>query len=97
VAAVDGTRALECAEAEQPAAIVLDVMMPGRDGWEVLQVLKSHPATRHIPVVVCSVLQERDLALALGAAELLVKPVARPDLLRALGRHSLGSPAGRQD
>jgi len=96
VAAADGGRAVECAEAEQPAAIILDVMMPGRDGWEVLQVLKSHPSTRHIPVVVCSVLKERDLALALGAAEFLVKPISRPDLLRALGRYSLGGSAGRR-
>jgi CheY-like chemotaxis protein len=66
--------------------ILLDVMMPGNDGWEILGALKSHPATSDIPVVVCTVLPERDLALALGAADFLAKPVLRPDLLAVLQR-----------
>ena len=66
--------------------VLLDVMMPGSDGWEILGALKSHPVTSHIPVVVCTVLPERDLALALGAADFLAKPVLRPDLLAVLQR-----------
>jgi CheY-like chemotaxis protein len=86
LAATDGARALESAEAERPAAIVLDVMMPSQDGWEILQLLKANPDTRAIPVVICSVLRERELALALGAIEFLVKPVSRDELLLALER-----------
>lgn len=95
LAAADSTGALALAEAEQPSAILLDVMMPSRDGWEVLQLLKSNPETEGIPVVVCSILKERDLALALGAADFLVKPVARPDLLRSLEEHCERRSAGR--
>lgn len=86
VAVSDGSQALTRAEATRPAVILLDVMMPSRDGWEILQMLKSRAETESIPVVVCSVLKERELALALGAVELLIKPVGRLDLLRALDR-----------
>jgi CheY-like chemotaxis protein len=85
-AITDGARALESIEREKPTAIVLDVMMPGKDGWEILQHLKSDPQTRDIPVVICSVLKERDLALALGAGDFLAKPVAKAELLRSLDR-----------
>ncbi len=69
-----------------PQAIVLDVMMPHKDGWTLLGQLREHPATAHIPVIVCSILPQEQLALALGAAEFLRKPVSREDLLAALGR-----------
>ena len=96
LAATDGARALESAEAERPAAIVLDVMMPSQDGWEILQLLKANPETRAIPVVICSVLRERELALALGAIEFLVKPVSRDDLLLALERLCSVPPGAHQ-
>jgi len=51
-----------------------------------LQNLKHHPATRGLPIIVCSVLRERDLALSLGAADFLAKPVTQEMLLRALAR-----------
>lgn len=86
LASTEGASALELAVAERPAVIVLDVMMPAQDGWEVLQKLKSEPRTSAIPVLVCSILKERELALALGAADLLVKPVSRLDFLQALAR-----------
>ena len=69
---------------EWPDAIVLDVLMPTQDGWEILQSLKANPSTRDIPVIVCSVLQDATLAHALGAAASLVKPVNRRELLAAL-------------
>lgn len=84
VATSDGGEAIRLAIEERPAAITLDVMMPSRDGWEVLQALKSRPDTRQIPVVVCSVLEEHDLARLLGAATLLPKPVSRDRLLATL-------------
>lgn len=67
-----------------PEAITLDVMMPESDGWETLQALRAHPRTRDIPVLVCSVLKERELAVSLGAAGFLTKPVTQEALLRAL-------------
>lgn len=60
--------------------------MPDRDGWEALQALKTHPATRHIPILVCSVLDEPELTLSLGAEEHLTKPISQERLLAALER-----------
>lgn len=84
VSATSGEEGLRLAEQSTPAAIVLDVMMPNQDGWEVLQNLKNLPATRHIPVVVCSVLKEQELAHSLGAHIFLAKPVSQQMLVTAL-------------
>jgi CheY-like chemotaxis protein len=84
-----GDEAIGLARELQPDAITLDVMMPSSDGWEVLQTLRGHPRTGHIPVVVCSVLKEQDLALSLGAAAFLPKPVSQAGLLAALARLDL--------
>lgn len=89
VHAPDADAALDLARAEKPDLITLDVMMPRRDGWELLQALKVHPDTRAIPVLVCSVLRDRELALALGASDFLPKPVTQQLLLAALQRHLL--------
>jgi CheY-like chemotaxis protein len=67
-----------------PDAIVLDVMLPHIDGWELLVRLRAHPETRSVPVIVCSVLREEELALALGASLYLPKPVFRSQFLDAL-------------
>jgi CheY-like chemotaxis protein len=69
-----------------PALIILDVMMPRVDGWEILGRLREHPGTREIPVVICTILAQRDLALALGAAGFLAKPFSRQSLLDVLDR-----------
>jgi CheY-like chemotaxis protein len=61
-------------------------MMPGRDGWDLLGQFREHPVTQHVPVIICSILGQRDLAMALGAADFLRKPVTRQDLLAALDR-----------
>lgn len=68
----------------RPVAIVLDVMMPRRDGWELLQELKTSAQTRALPVIVCSAWDEPELALSLGAAAFLKKPVTQADFLAAL-------------
>ena len=86
VGATTGAEALRMAHEVQPTAITLDIMMPTQDGWEILQALKDDPATRHIPVVVCSVLEDPELTHSLGAAAYLRKPVTQADLLAALGR-----------
>jgi CheY-like chemotaxis protein len=65
-----------------PDLILLDVIMPHQDGWTILQDLKRSPRTAHIPVIVCSVIPQPRLALALGAAEVLNKPFTPADLVR---------------
>mgnify|MGYP005841625701 CR=1 FL=1 len=71
----------------KPDLILLDVLMPGEDGWAILQWLKTLPETARIPVAICSVLEQPDLALALGAASVLKKPITRTTLLETV--HSL--------
>lgn len=60
------------------------MVIPGRDGWELLLELKQLPSTREIPVVICSVLDEPAVAIALGAAVYLQKPIDQDRLLAAL-------------
>lgn len=69
-----------------PRVIVLDVMMPAIDGWEVLGRLRQHPLTGRIPVVVCTILAEEELALSLGASGFVRKPISREAFLEALDR-----------
>lgn len=88
-----GAEGVRLAHEQPPAAIILDVMMVGQDGWETLQQLKNQPSTSAVPVIICSVLREGELARFLGAAELLPKPVTRLDLLAALGRVGLATGA----
>jgi CheY-like chemotaxis protein len=85
VGITDSDKTLQLVQAQRPDLIILDVMMPQQDGWEVLQQLKNHPETATLPVLVCSVLKERDLALSLGADAFLPKPVSQSALLTALG------------
>jgi len=73
-------------ESFQPQIILLDIMIPQIDGWELLGRIRQHPDTQHIPIIVCSVLPERELALALGASAHLPKPVKRSELVAALKR-----------
>lgn len=76
--------ALELAERLRPRVIVLDLMLPGLDGWEMLGRLREHPRTRGVPIVVCSILPQEQLALTLGAAAFIRKPVSRAALLSVL-------------
>jgi CheY-like chemotaxis protein len=76
--------ALDLARKLQPYAITLDLMMPDQDGWDLLQALFNHPNTQHIPIIVCTVLKQRALALSLGATAFLEKPVTEQALLAAL-------------
>ncbi|RPJ29249.1 MAG: GAF domain-containing protein [Chloroflexi bacterium] len=70
----------------KPFAITLDIMMPNKDGWSVLTDLKSDPATRDFPVIICSILEQADRGFSLGAADYLVKPILEEDLVHALDR-----------
>jgi signal transduction histidine kinase/DNA-binding response OmpR family regulator len=86
VSARDGEEGLDTVRRLSPAGVVLDILLPGIDGWEVLAQLKADPGTAAIPVIVVSMLDERGRGFALGAAEYLVKPVGKDQLLAALYR-----------
>ena len=81
-----GEEGLAAVRALRPAAVVLDIHLPGMDGWDVLSALKADPDRADTPVVVVSVLPERGRGFALGAADYLVKPVSQEDLLGAVWR-----------
>ncbi|HEX8254947.1 MAG TPA: ATP-binding protein [Thermoanaerobaculia bacterium] len=76
--------ALRLARESQPLAITLDLVLPGVDGWELLKRLKSDPATRDLPVVIISMVENRDLGLALGADHYFTKPVDRDRLVECV-------------
>ena len=90
--AATGAEGLRLAAELHPAVITLDVMMPGLDGWSVLRRLKEAPATAGIPVVMVTIVDERNLGFSLGAVDYLAKPIDRARLqhmlaqLRAAGR-----------
>ena len=68
----------------RPAAVTLDIMMPDLDGWTVLAAIKGDPALANIPVVLMSIVDQKNRGYALGAADYLVKPVDRVKLLKTL-------------
>ncbi len=96
--ALSGEEGLAMARELKPFAITLDIMMPHRDGWSVLQVLKNDPALRGIPVIMLSILDNKSLGYSLGVADYIVKPFERRELLEKL--HALdaapqeGQPGG---
>ena len=73
----------------QPGLILLDVMMPTVDGWEILQALKMDYMTNQIPVIVCSAWDAPEMARSLGAVEFLKKPITRQTLLNMLDQMGL--------
>ncbi len=79
-----GDEAIAKARLLHPFAMTLDVMLPGRDGWEVIQTLKSDPQTSDIQIIMLSMLDNRQLGYSLGATDYLVKPVSRNSLLQRL-------------
>jgi signal transduction histidine kinase/DNA-binding response OmpR family regulator len=80
----DGARAVPMARELRPYAILLDVNMPSPDGWQVLAQLKSDPVTRPLPVILCTITEDRGRGLSLGAADYLVKPILESDLVASL-------------
>ncbi|MET0213688.1 MAG: response regulator [Vicinamibacterales bacterium] len=75
VSAHNAEEGLRLADSLRPAAITLDIMMPGTDGWKVLTALKSDPALGDIPVVLVTMTDDRNKGYALGAADFLTKPI----------------------
>jgi signal transduction histidine kinase/CheY-like chemotaxis protein len=84
-----GEVGLEYAARCAPDLILLDVLLPGMNGWTVLEKLKGDDRLRHIPVVVVTVVDEREVGLALGAVDFFVKPIERGALLSMLERHGV--------
>jgi len=82
----DPSKAKERIKELNPFAVTLDIMMPNIDGWTVLTELKSDPATRDIPIIICSIVEQSDKGFNLGAADYLVKPVLEEDIVHALTR-----------
>jgi signal transduction histidine kinase/CheY-like chemotaxis protein len=79
-----GEEAIRLARETHPIAITLDLVLPGLDGWDVLKQLKADPTTCEIPVVIISMVDNRELGLALGAEDYFVKPVDRDRLLQRI-------------
>ena len=85
----DGREVLACARDKAPDLILLDVMLPGMDGFQVLKQLKSHPTTHHIPVLMLTGQSNASSVMAgldNGATAYLSKPVDLPDLVKRISR-----------
>lgn len=82
--AANGVEALEKAKLWKPDVITLDILIPVKDGWQVLRELKDHPLCKDIPVIIISMVDERNVGFGLGAVEYFVKPVQKNDLLAAV-------------
>ncbi|MBI5848836.1 MAG: response regulator [Nitrospirae bacterium] len=80
IVAADGTSGIHLVETYLPSAVILDVMLPGMDGWSVMRSLKDNPATRHIPVHFITCLDERLKGMAMGAVGFFTKPVTPAQL-----------------
>ena len=81
-----GRDLIETVRVVAPDLILLDVMLPDADGWDLLMRLHTDPKTRAIPVIVCTVVKEEELALSLGAAYYLAKPVRPHEFIRVLDK-----------
>jgi signal transduction histidine kinase/CheY-like chemotaxis protein len=92
--ASNGTEGLAMARAHQPNVILLDISMPGLNGWEVLRQLKNDPVTGAIPTIMVSAHDDRKRAVLLGAEELLTKPITREDLNQLLMLYAARSDGG---
>jgi GAF domain-containing protein/DNA-binding response OmpR family regulator/anti-sigma regulatory factor (Ser/Thr protein kinase) len=92
VAATNGDDGLRLARETRPDTITLDVLMPGMDGWAVLAALKADATTSDIPVVMLTMIDDRSLGYALGAADYLTKPIDRARLLAVLSKHAKDRP-----
>jgi len=93
--AATASEGLQVAHTKRPDAIILDILLPDADGWDLLHQLKQDPGTAEIPVIVVSIVDRNGKGFTLGAADYLVKPVSRGALIRALQQHLPTQPAAR--
>jgi len=92
IAARSGEEGVRLAKELHPAAITLDVLMPGMDGWAVLTELKADPALSEIPVIMLTIMDEKQMGYALGAADYLTKPIDWDRLAAILQRYDCARP-----
>ena len=92
--ATDGEQAVAKAEKLQPFAMTLDIMLPKKDGWQVLKALKTNPNLQSIPVIIVSITEDSQLGFGLGAADHLVKPIDKEALLSSLRSMKLSGQEG---
>jgi signal transduction histidine kinase/CheY-like chemotaxis protein len=97
IPARDGPAGLDAVRGARPAVVLLDIRLPGIDGWAVLEALKADPQTRDIPVVIVSIVEERSRGAELGAAAYLVKPVSRESLFAALSAIGVVEPTSSKE
>jgi len=88
IPAFDGSEGLFLTASMHPQVIILNIMLPGLHGWEVLHRLKANPITCDIPIIVACTVEEKKLSLYFGASDYLVKPISTTRLLDALSRVS---------
>ena len=86
ISALGGSEGLKKAKSYKPHAILLDILMPGKDGWKVLQELKDDDDLKNIPVIVASTLDDDNSTRSLGAKAFLKKPVEKEQLLATIER-----------
>lgn len=91
VMAESGAEAVKKAQQLCPDAITLDVLMPGGNGFDTLVALRKAPETASIPIIIVSIVDQRQVGFALGAADYLIKPIRKPVLLDAIRKHVLPS------
>jgi signal transduction histidine kinase/CheY-like chemotaxis protein len=92
VTAVSAEEGLRLARALRPAAITLDVMLPGMDGWALLTALKADPLLADIPVIMLTIVDDKNMGYALGAADYLTKPVDWDRLAAILQKYRCAHP-----
>ena len=92
IGARSGEEGIRLAKEVHPAAITLDVLMPGMDGWAVLTELKADPALSEIPVIMLTIMDEKQMGYALGAADYLTKPIDWDRLAAILLRYDCARP-----
>jgi CheY-like chemotaxis protein len=84
----DSRNAIDVVRQYKPVLVTLDVLMPDKDGWQVLQELKSDPALKEIPVVIHTVIENKALAVSLGAESYLVKPVPAEKIVSVIRKYT---------
>lgn len=82
----NGVEGIEKAKRLRPDLIILDLLLPLKDGWQVMRELKSHPLCKDIPIIIVSIIDEKNLGFSLGAFNYFVKPVDRNELVQAIQR-----------
>ncbi len=87
--AKDGIEALHLMRTQPPDVVTLDVMMPKMDGWSVLGIMKSEPQLAHIPVIMLTIVDHRNLGFSLGASEYMTKPIDRNRLIALIEKFAV--------